>query len=62
MLSFVDAQSGYNQVPMARANDKKITFITELETFCFRVMSFGTRNVGATFQRLMDEVFKRQIG
>lgn len=62
VLSFVDAYSGYNQILMYHPNCKKTTFITERFNYCYEVMSFGLKNAGATYQRLMDKVFQQQIG
>ena len=45
VFSFVDGFSGYNQIKMAL---EKTTFITPWGTFCYKVMSFGLKNVGAT--------------
>lgn len=46
-----------------RQKDKdKIAFITKQGTFCFKVMPFHLKNAGGTFQRLMDNIFKEQIG
>nr|KYP65247.1 Transposon Ty3-I Gag-Pol polyprotein [Cajanus cajan] len=61
-LSFLDAYSGYNQIPMYPPNEGKTAFITDSANFCYKVMSFGLRNAGATYQRLMDKIFQRQIG
>jgi len=40
----------------------KTTFIMKTANYCYRVMSFGLKNTGATYQRLMDRVFEKQIG
>ena len=31
-------------------------------TFCYKVMSFGLKNVSATYQCLMDKIFTNMIG
>ncbi|XP_077251992.1 uncharacterized protein LOC143891256 [Tasmannia lanceolata] len=31
-------------------------------TYCYRVMPFGLKNAGATYQRLVNRLFKEQIG
>nr|KYP51598.1 Retrovirus-related Pol polyprotein from transposon 297 family [Cajanus cajan] len=38
------------------------SFITDHANYCYRVMPFGLKNAGATYQRLMDKVFHQQIG
>ena len=40
----------------------KTTFTTETSNFFYRVMPFELKNVGATYQRLMNEMFQEQIG
>nr|CAN65353.1 hypothetical protein VITISV_012644 [Vitis vinifera] len=37
-------------------------FVTPHEIYCYKVMSFGLKNVGATYQRLMTKIFKPLIG
>ncbi|XP_057962309.1 uncharacterized protein LOC131153877 [Malania oleifera] len=61
-LSFMDAYSGYNQILMHRANEEKTSFITERGLYCYRVMPFGLKNAGATYQRLVNRIFKDQFG
>ncbi|XP_072067016.1 uncharacterized protein [Arachis hypogaea] len=61
-LSFMDAYSGYNQILMHEADQDKTAFITDNENFCYKVMPFGLKNAGATYQRLMDKIFTSQIG
>ena len=62
MLSFLDAFSGYHQIPMYQPDAEKTTFITPHGLFCYNVMSFGLKNVGATYQRLVTKMFKPLLG
>ncbi|RDX96113.1 hypothetical protein CR513_21271, partial [Mucuna pruriens] len=62
LLSFMDAYLGYNQIRMHPADEEKTTFITEAGAFYYKVMPFGLKNAGATYQRLMDKFFKEIIG
>ena len=49
----MDRFSGYNQIKMAPEDMEKTTFVTQWVTFCYKVMSFGLKNAGATYQRAM---------
>jgi hypothetical protein len=62
LLSFMDAYSGYNQIQMHPGDEEKTAFMTDKANFCYKVMPFGLKNAGATYQRLMDKVFKNEIG
>ncbi|XP_016164422.1 uncharacterized protein LOC107606933 [Arachis ipaensis] len=62
VLSFMDAYSGYNQIQMHPDDEEKIAFVTDQGNFCYKVMPFRLKNARATYQRLMDKVFKDQIG
>nr|KYP55951.1 Transposon Ty3-G Gag-Pol polyprotein [Cajanus cajan] len=57
LLSFLDAYSGYNQIMMYPPDEVHTSFITDHANYCYRVMPFGLKNAGATYQRLMDKVF-----
>ncbi|RDX80993.1 Retrovirus-related Pol polyprotein from transposon opus, partial [Mucuna pruriens] len=57
----MDAYSGYNQIRMHPEDEEKTAFITDDGAFCYKVMPFGLKNAGATYQRLMDKVFKEDI-
>ena len=50
LLSFMDAFSGYYQIKMDEANQEKTSFVTSQGLFCYKVMSFGLKNMGATYQ------------
>ena len=58
LLSFLDAYSGYNQIPMYPLEEQKITFITSYDMYCYKVMPFGLKNAGATYQRMISRVFE----
>uniref|UniRef100_A0A2N9GYK5 Reverse transcriptase domain-containing protein n=1 Tax=Fagus sylvatica TaxID=28930 RepID=A0A2N9GYK5_FAGSY len=62
LLTFMDAFSGYNQIMMDESDQEKTSFITSKGLFCYRVMPFGLKNAGATYQRLMNKMFHHQIG
>ena len=58
----MDAFSGYYQIKMAEEDEEKTAFITSAGTFCYTAMPFALKNAGATYQRLMDKLFKDLIG
>ncbi|GJU81704.1 reverse transcriptase domain-containing protein [Tanacetum coccineum] len=43
-------------------DEEKTTFITSQGIFCYSRMPFGLKNAGATYQRLVDKAFHKQIG
>ncbi|GJS20157.1 reverse transcriptase domain-containing protein [Tanacetum coccineum] len=59
---FLDAYKGYHQIKMAKEDEEKTSFITNQGIFCYSKMSFGLKNAGATYQRLVDKALQRQIG
>ena len=61
LLSFMDAFSGYNQIKMEEADQEKTFFVTNQGLFYYKVMPFGLKNAGATYQRLMNKMFAHQI-
>ena len=56
-FSFMDGFSGYNQIRMALEDRKKIAFVTMWRNFCYKVMPFGLKNAGETYQRAMVTLF-----
>ena len=61
LLTFMDAFSGYNQIQMAKEDQEKTAFITSQRLYCYKVMPFGLKNTGATYQKLVNQMFKKQI-
>ena len=61
LLTFIDAFSGYNQIQMAKEDQEKTAFITSQRLYCYKVMPFGLKNTGATYQKLVNQMFKKQI-
>ncbi|CAL1368987.1 unnamed protein product [Linum trigynum] len=61
-LTFLDMFSGYHQIPMKKEDQEKTAFMTPVGNYCYEVMPFGLKNAGATYQRMVDRVFARQLG
>nr|GEX43440.1 reverse transcriptase domain-containing protein [Tanacetum cinerariifolium] len=59
---FLDAYKGYHQIKMAEEDEEKTSFITSQGIFCYSKMLFGLKNAEATYQRLTDKAFQKQIG
>lgn len=57
----MDAFLGYNQMQMSLADQEKTSFITNQRLYCYNVMLFGFKNVSATYQCLMNVMFKDKI-
>ncbi|XP_024009744.1 uncharacterized protein LOC112084676 [Eutrema salsugineum] len=61
LLSFMDAFSGYNQITMHPEDREKTSFITDRGTYCYKVMPFGLKNAGATYQRLVNHMLVKSL-
>ena len=46
---------------MVEEDQEKIAFITSQGHYYYKVMPFGLKNTGATYQRLVNKMFNRQI-
>ena len=42
-------------------DQEKTSFVTGQGTYCYQVMPFGLKNAGATYQRLVNKMFQKQI-
>src|SRR4051812_32118219 len=76
LLCFLDAYSGYHQIKMALEDQEKTAgcllwlppncgmrvFITPFGIYSYTSMPFGLKNVGATYQRIVQSCLKEKIG
>ena len=61
-MSFLDAFQGYHQIALKREDQEKTAFITSRGIFCYKVMPFGLKNAGATYQRMVMKMFSQLLG
>ena len=61
-MSFLDAFQGYHQIPLALDDQKKMSFVTLVRNYHYKVMYFGLKNAGSTYQRMMTKMFEAQMG
>jgi hypothetical protein len=50
LLSFHDYYSGYHQITLKEEDQIKTAFITPFGAYAYKIMSFGLKNAGATYQ------------
>ena len=61
-MSFLDAFQGYHQIPLATDDQEKTAFVTPVGNYHYKVMPFGLKNAGSTYQRMMNKMFEPQLG
>ena len=61
-LSSLDAFQGYHQIPINMAHQEKTAFITPRGAYYYKIMPFGLKNAGATYQRMVTKMFGHIIG
>lgn len=61
-MSFLNAFQGYHQIPLAISDQEKAAFLTLTANYHYYVMSFGLKNAGFTYQRMVTRMFESQIG
>ena len=47
---------------MDETDQEMTSFVTSQGLFCYKVMPFGLKNAGATYQSLVNHMFRPQIG
>ena len=61
-MSFLDAFQGYHKIPLAREDQEKTAFVTPTGNYHYKVMPFGLKNAGSTYQRMMTRMFEPRLG
>lgn len=61
LMSFIDGFLGYNQIQMAFKDMTKTNFTTEWGIYCYTMIPFGLKNVGATYQGMATALLHNMI-
>ena len=61
-LTSLDALSSYYQIPMDPEDEEKTAFIIEKWIYCYKAMPCSLKNTRATYQYLINKIFKAQLG
>ena len=62
VFSSIDLQAGYHQIRISDEDKPKTAMLTPLGQFQWKVLCFGLTNAPATFQRVMNNIFREHIG
>jgi hypothetical protein len=62
LLSFLDCNSRYHQIPLKVEDEINTSFITLFDAFCYTTMPFGLKSVDATYQRGIQRCPYSQLG
>ncbi|GAA0148740.1 hypothetical protein LIER_36787 [Lithospermum erythrorhizon] len=57
VVDLLAASRGYHQILLEKADQEKTTFIMEYGLYCWKVLPFGLRKAGATYQRMVNAIF-----
>ena len=61
-ISFLDSFQDYHQIPLVLSDQEKTAFVTPIGNYHYKVMPFGLKNAGFTYQRMMTRMFEPQLG
>ena len=61
-MSFLDAFQGYYQISLALDDQEKTAFVTPVGNYHYKVMPFGLKNAGSTYQWMITKMFEPQVG
>lgn len=57
----MDVFSEYNQIQINSNDQEKTYIIIKDDLFYYKIISFGLKKTRATYQKLVNNVFKKQI-
>ena len=60
-MSFLDTFQGYCQIPLSPSDQEKTAFRAPNGNYHYHVMPFDFKNAGSTYQRMITQMFERQI-
>lgn len=61
IMSFLDAYSGYYQISFFRSDQECTNLISTMGFYYYKVMPFGLKNAGTSYQRLITKMFREEI-
>jgi len=61
-MNFLDVFQGYYQIPLGPDDQEKTAFVTLTRNYHYKVMPFGLKYAGSTYQRMMTKTFELQLG
>ena len=61
-MSFLDAFQCYHQIPLVLDNQEKTAFVIPVGNYYYKMMPFGLKNAGSTYQRMMTRMFESLLG
>jgi len=60
-MSFLDVFQGYHQIPLVLGDQEKTNFVTPTRNYHYKIMLFGLKNAGSTYQKMMTRMFEPQL-
>ena len=60
-MSFLDTFQSYHQILLALEDQEKKAFVTPTRNYHYKVMLFGLKNAGSTYQMMMTRMFELQL-
>ena len=61
-VSFLDAFQRYHQISLATDDQEKTVFVNPVGNYHYKVMPFGLKNAGSTYQWMITKIFEPQLG